>query len=218
MNCWYANGCNLIEPNCEKVCHRYLEMKYLIDHCGMPNADRYIKPLIPQQEDLAAYTRLKEIKDNILDFVNEGENLYIVSENFGNGKTTWSLKLLYKYFDEVWCGNGFKVRGYFVYVPEFLNNLSTFEFKQTEEYNKLVKALNNSDLVIWDDIASTQLTRQDHVHLTSFIDSRVIKGKSNIFTGNLLSEELKQAVGNRLHNRIWDSSEIVKLIGRGRRN
>ena len=118
----------------------------------------------------------------------------------------------------MWCGNGFKIRGYFVYVPEFLNNLSTFEFKQTEEYSRLVRALNESDLVIWDDIASTQLNRQDHINLTSFIDSRIIKGKSNIYTGNLLTDELKQAVGNRLHNRIWDSSEIVKLIGRGRRN
>lgn len=218
MNCWYAEGCNLIEPNCEKICHRYLQMKYLIDNCGMPNADKYIKPLIPEKEDLPAYTRLKEIKDNILNFVSEGNNLYIVSENFGNGKTTWSLKLLYKYFDEVWCGNDFRVRGYFVYVPEFLNNMSMFEFKGTPEYHQLVNALNNSDLVIWDDIASTPLSKSDHVNLTTFIDSRILKGKSNVFTGNLLSDELKEAVGNRLHNRIWDTSEIIKLVGRGRRN
>lgn len=218
MGCWYENGCNLYQPNCIKTCHRYLEMKYLIDNCGMPHADKYIKPLTPENIDLPAFKRLKEIKDNILCFVESGDNLYIVSENFGNGKTTWSLKLLYKYFDEVWCGNGFKVRGYFIYVPEFLNNLRMFEYKNSAEYQQVSKAIHNADVVVWDDIGANNLSNIDHTNLSSFIDPRIIKGKSNIFTGNLLSDELKLAVGNRLHNRIWDSSEVVKFIGRGRRN
>ena len=217
MDCWYQQGCKLYEPNCNKVCHRYLEMKYLISNCGMPNADKYIKPLTPEEVDLPAFMKLKELKDNILDFVNNGENLYIVSENFGNGKTTWALKLLYKYFDEVWCGNGFKVRGYFIYVPEFLNQLKIPEYKNSQEFIRLNKILRDTDLVVWDDIASSTLTNADHVNLSSIIDPRILKGKSNIFTGNLLSDELREAVGNRLHNRIWDSSEVIKFIGRGRR-
>ena len=217
MSCWYQQGCKLYNENCEKTCHRYLEMKYLIDNCGMPNADKYIKPLTPEEIDLPSFIELKNLKDDILNFVENGENLYIVSENFGNGKTTWSLKLLYKYFDEVWCGNGFKPRGYFIYVPEFLNQLKLIDFRNSSEYKNLCKIINTVDLVVWDDIASSNLTNSDHVNLSSFIDSRMLKGKSNIFTGNLLSEELRQALGNRLHNRIWDNSKIVKFVGRGRR-
>lgn len=217
MSCWYQQGCKLYKENCEKTCHRYLEMKYLIDNCGMPNADKYIKPLTPEEIDLPSFIELKNLKDDILNFVENGENLYIVSENFGNGKTTWSLKLLYKYFDEVWCGNGFKPRGYFIYVPEFLNQLKLIDFRNSSEYKNLCKIINTVDLVVWDDIASSNLTNSDHVNLSSFIDSRMLKGKSNIFTGNLLSEELRQALGNRLHNRIWDNSKIVKFVGRGRR-
>lgn len=217
MSCWYQQGCQLYRENCEKTCHRYLEMKYLIDNCGMPNADKYIKPLTPEEIDLPSFIKLKNLKDDILNFVENGENLYIVSENFGNGKTTWSLKLLYKYFDEVWCGNGFKPRGYFIYVPEFLNQLKLMDFRNSLEYKNLCRIINTVDLVVWDDIASSNLTNSDHVNLSSFIDSRMLKGKSNIFTGNLLSEELRQALGNRLHNRIWDNSKIVKFVGRGRR-
>lgn len=217
MSCWYQQGCQLYKENCEKTCHRYLEMKYLIDNCGMPNADKYIKPLTPEEIDLPSFIKLKNLKDDILNFVENGENLYIVSENFGNGKTTWSLKLLYKYFDEVWCGNGFKPRGYFIYVPEFLNQLKLIDFRNSSEYKNLCRIINTVDLVVWDDIASSNLTNSDHVNLSSFIDSRMLKGKSNIFTGNLLSEELRQALGNRLHNRIWDNSKIVKFVGRGRR-
>lgn len=217
MDCWYQQGCNLIEPNCQKTCHRFLEMKYLIDNCGMPTADKYIKPLTPEEDDVPSFLRLKEIKDNIVEFVNEGENLYIVSENFGNGKTTWSLKLLYKYFDEIWCGNGFRCRGYFIYIPEFLNQLSSYDFKSSAEYKKLFKILNSVDLVVWDDIGSTSLKGNEFNQLSMFIDSRALKGKSNIYTGNLLSEELREAIGNRLHNRIWDGSEVVQFVGRGRR-
>ena len=217
MSCWYQQGCQLYKENCEKTCHRYLEMKYLIDNCGMPNADKYIKPLTPEEVDLPSFVKLKNLKDDILNFVENGENLYIVSENFGNGKTTWSLKLLYKYFDEVWCGNGFKIRGYFIYVPEFLNQLKLMDFKNSSEYKNLCKILNTADLVVWDDIASSNLTNSDHVNLSSFIDSRMLKGKSNIFTGNLLSDELRQSLGNRLHNRIWDNSKVIKFVGRGRR-
>ena len=218
MECWYETGCNLYQPNCTKTCHRYLEMKYLIDHCGMPHADKYIKPLIPQDIDLAAFNRLKQIKDEIVSFVESGDNLYIVSENFGNGKTTWSLKLLYKYFDEVWCGNGFKLRGYFLYVPEWLNNMKNFDYKNTQEYNEVAKALHSADIVVWDDIGATTLNNNDIANLSAFIDPRIIKGKSNIFTGNLLSDDLRKSLGNRLHNRVWDSSEVIKFVGRGRRH
>ena len=217
MNCWYQQGCNLYFENCEKTCHRFLEMKYLIENCGMPDADSYIKPLIPENSDLQSYLRLNTIKENIVEFVNNGQNLYIVSEKFGNGKTTWSLKLLYKYFDEIWCGNGFKPRGYFIYVPELLNQLSSFAFKTSEDYKQLHKIITTIDLVIWDDIGCSKLSQNDCTNLSTLLDSRNLKRKSNIYTGNLLSEELREAIGTRLHNRIWDSSEIVKFVGRGRR-
>ncbi len=83
----------------------------------MRNATKYLKPITPKKIDIPSFDRLKTIKDNILPFVNDGKSLYISSNNLQTGKTTWSLKILYKYFDEIWAGNGFRIRGYFLYVP-----------------------------------------------------------------------------------------------------
>ena len=30
LKCWYEAGCNLKTDFCEKTCHRYLQMNYLI--------------------------------------------------------------------------------------------------------------------------------------------------------------------------------------------
>lgn len=189
-------------------------MSYLIANCGMPEADKYIKPLVPHKDDVASFLRLKHIKDHIVQFVEDGYNLYISSEKLGNGKTTWALKLLYKYFDEVWCGNGFVPRGYFIYVPEFLNKYS-FNYKTSEEFKDLSKLLKNVDLVIWDDIAYSKLTQLECTVLNTFIDYRLMKGKSNVFTGCLLGDNIKENMDERLYTRIWKDSEVVKFIGRG---
>ena len=132
LKCWYEAGCNLKTDFCEKTCHRYLQMNYLINNCGMKNADRFLKPISPAKIDVDAYLQLQEIKDNIVQFVEESRNLYIISHNLQTGKTTWSLKIMYKFFDEIWAGNGFVQRGYFIHVPEFVNN-SNFVEKEVEE-------------------------------------------------------------------------------------
>ena len=76
-------------------------MNYLINNCGMKNADRFLKPISPAKIDVDAYLQLQEIKDNIVQFVEESRNLYIISHNLQTGKTTWSLKIMYKFFDEI---------------------------------------------------------------------------------------------------------------------
>ena len=50
---------------------------------------KYSIDLYPDKEDYAAFSRLKEIKNNINDFVKNGKNILIYSKNTGNGKTEW---------------------------------------------------------------------------------------------------------------------------------
>ena len=95
IKCWYENGCHLKTDNCQKTCHRYLQMNYLINNCGMKDAHRFLKPIQPQKADVKAYTRLQQIKDNIVTFTENSCNLYIASQQLQSGKTTWSLKILY---------------------------------------------------------------------------------------------------------------------------
>jgi len=211
-DCWYKNVCEL---ECSNSCIRYLEMSYLISNSGIPLALQTPPKLEASKVDYEAYLRLQEIKDNIEDFVKEGKNLLIVSSTTGNGKTTWAIKLLLKYFDRIWAGNGFRKRGLFVHVPTLLAKIKNFEDTSLAEYKDL---LVNCDLVVWDDIASTGLSQYDYSQLLVFIDQRVLSKKANIFTSNATSEDdFVKAFGVKLTSRVVNTSEKIVFKGKDRR-
>ena len=216
--CWYAKTCDKYKKTgCDSSCIRYMEMHYLMNNSGIPRAQQYAKALIPSKQDIDAFMELKAIKDDIVQFVKNGESVYIYSENLGNGKTTWSIKLMQKFFDQVWAGNGFRVRGIFINVPTFLMKIKEGINRKDEDFETLRENLLKVDLVIWDDIASTKLSDFDHGMLLSYIDSRKLSGLSNIYTGNLADDKLADAIGNRLASRVWNDSQIVHFVGADRR-
>ena len=75
------------------------------------------------------------------------------------------------------------------------------------------------DLVIFDDIAVSGISQYDYNNLLMFIDNRILNGKNNIFTSNKTSKNsLEDTIGSRLASRIWDTSQIIELKGKDRRN
>lgn len=212
-NCWYKNVCG--QDNCTNSCVRFLEMQYLIDNSGIPVANQYPIQLVPDDIDYNVFCELADIKDNIVDFVQGKGKLYICSSNTGNGKTTWATKMMLRYFDEIWAGNGFRVRGLFLHVPTLLLKLKDFDNPLSEEYKQNILSC---DLVIWDDIASTGISNYDLSQLLMYIDSRNVNALSDIFTGNIVDEnQLSKIIGVRLASRIWNSSEVMILKGKDRR-
>ena len=190
-------------------------MKYLMDNSGIPKNRQIPKSLIADI-DLEPYSKLADIKADIVNFVNDGENLFICSKYTGNGKTSWALKLLLKYFDSIWAGNGFRVRGMFVNVPTLLLQLKNFNHPLSEEYKQ---NLMEADLIVWDEIASTSISTYDYGNLLMFLDYRFSAGKSNIFTSNATTQEdIEKSVGAKLTSRIWNCSEIVEFRGKDRRH
>lgn len=216
--CWYESVCGIRKEDCYKACTRYHEMKYLMDTSNIPRSRQLPSVLEPDVCDLTAFYRLAEIKDNIVDFVDNGKNLYIMSSTVGNGKTSWALKLILKYFDRVWDGNGFVPRGVFIHVPTFL--LKCKDFKNSDpEFEELKKLLLDVDLVVWDDIASTSTTEYDITQLLMYIDARSFSEKSNIYTGNIVDRDtMEKMLGAKLVSRIWGSNtEIIEFNGGERR-
>ena len=209
-DCWYRNVCTY--DYCTN-CIRYSEMKYLMENSGLPKK-KQVPIMLDGGRDKLAFHLLNDIKTDILRFVNRGESLYIYSEYTGNGKTSWAIKLLLKYFDSIWAGNGFRVRGYFQHVPSLFNVLKDF----SKSHNALKNTLETVDLVVWDDIAASKLSDYDIQQLLIIIDNRVSEGLANIYTGNLTSHEtLQKAVGDRLASRIWNMSTLVEFKGKDRR-
>lgn len=214
-NCWYKDVCNLNCSDCDS-CIRYLEMRYLLDNSGIPQQRQQPTVLTVSEEDYEAYCNLADIKDHIINFVENGCNLLICSEITGNGKTSWAIKLLLKYFNDIWAGNGFRVRGMFVHVPTLLLKLKNFNEPLSEEYKQ---NLMECDLVIWDDIASIDISKYDYSQMLSYIDYRLIDSKSNIFTSNRCTlEDFEEALGSKLASRIWNTSEVIRFYGKDRRS
>lgn len=216
--CWYKEVCSKYETEeCNPSCIRYMEMDFLMYNSNIPKNRQYSSPLIPSKQDYNSFVYLQDIKNDIVNFVNNGENVYIYSSNFGNGKTTWAIKLMQAWFDNIWAGNGFKCRGIFIHVPTFLSKIKDNINNRDFEFETLKSRLSNVDMVIWDDIASTKLSDFDHANLLTYIDQRNLQELSNIYTGNLECEELKNALGNRLSSRVWNNSLHVKFTGIDRR-
>lgn len=216
--CPYKDVCSIRDTyECNGGCIRYMEMHYLLSVSGVPKSKWIPMPLIPENMDVESFTRLKTIKDDILNFVNDGCSLYLYSNTTGNGKTSWAIKILLKYFDEVWCGNAFTPRGLFINVPHFLRMVTENVTNPTQEFKELKQLLISIDLVVWDDIGATKLSDYDHKNLLSFIDQRILAEKANIYTGNLAGEHLPDALGQRLASRVYYESSVVELKGQDRR-
>lgn len=211
--CWYKDVCLADVSMCEN-CIKFLEMQHLMETSGLPKARQCPQPLTAPVCDTDAYMRLAEIKSDIVDFVEQGKNLYIASGTTGNGKTSWAIKLLLRYFDQIWSGNGFNTRGLFVHVPTFL--LKAKDFKTTDpEFERLKKQLTKVDLVVWDDIASTNMSGYDYSQLLVYLDNRLLAKKANIFTGNFDSKSaLEQQMGQKLTSRVYGhDTEVVVFKG-----
>jgi DNA replication protein DnaC len=185
-------------------------MKYLVENSNIPSARWKNVQLIPGG-DIEAFFRLNEIKSHIEEWVKNGYNLYIYSDKFGNGKTSWSIKLMLSFFDRVWPGNAFRRRGLFVSVPEFLDRNREILNNRDNEFVQIRQDLIDCDLVIWDDITSVKLTDFQHSLLMNYIDARILAGKSNIFTGNVSEKKMSEFVGGRLSSRICNGSEVVQF-------
>lgn len=193
-----------------------MEMMFLMEESNLPEARRRPIKLLAGK-DRESFIQLSKIKSNIREWVQQGNNLYIYSPNFGNGKTSWSIKLLLAYFNSIWAGNGFRRRGIFISVPEFLDRNREVISNRDEEFIKLRNDMLRCDLVIWDDMTSTKLTDFNHSMLLNYIDARVLSNKSNIFTGNSDYALMSEYLGGRLASRIWNASEVVEFVDADKR-
>ena len=212
--CWYKDTCS---DDCSK-CAVFFQMNWQMEHSGLPKAkQRTISLQIDDDnaEDMQAFVRLKEIKTNIVDFVEHGKNLYICSEYTGNGKTSWAIKMLHTYFHYTAVGNYDNLKGMFVSTTDLLLRLKDFNNPLSQSYRD---KLENVDLVIWDDIALTNISQYDYTQFYNIIDKRMLAEKSNIFTTNCTNpDRLAELLGAKIASRIYYTSEVIELKGKDRR-
>lgn len=167
--------------------------------------------------DREAFKRLKEIELNIENNVLSGFNLYIYSKKVGNGKTSWAIKLLNAYIDKIWYKSGGECRCLFINVPNFLISMKENFSQRVSTIEHIKNNILSADLVVWDDVATKGCTVFETETLLNYINGRINMGKANIYTSNVVGEELRECVGDRLYSRIENSSEVITFNGSDKR-
>ena len=210
MNCWHRRVCYGGEPDCESTCIKFKEMKHLLENSGLPK--QYQGPVTIKDSDIdqEEYELLNEIANDVVNFVQGGENLIIMSKNTGNGKTTWAIKLLTKYLDKIAVGNALRDRAMFVSFTDFKMRCKDFN---NREFDLVAyrKKLETVDLVVWDDIADTELTDYEYRVFMQIIEKRLQNKLSNIYTSNMVGRELETYIGKRLYSRVVVGSVQVEF-------
>lgn len=216
-NCFLYNQCNHID--CNKFCLRKFKVDYLYNEALLSETQRVHQILLIDSDgtDTQQFQHLKDIENNIVDFIKTGNNLYIYSKNCGNGKTSWALRLLQTYVNKIWSKSELTCRCLFINVPRFLLALKDNISDKSDYVQHIKDNVLNCDLVIWDEIGSKGLSQFEHEHILSMINARIDLNKSNIYTSNLSNEELHNSVGDRLYSRIVNYSDSVELFGADKR-
>lgn len=220
-NCYLSSSCKLGEctytelPN---TCLRFFKIDFLFNKALLSeNCKKDIKLILDADgTDQQEYEQLSNIQKNIKSFVSNGNNLYICSNTPGNGKTSWAVKLLKAYLMKIWPESKLECKALFINVPRFLIELKSNISKKSEYIEYINEHITSVDLVVWDDIATKSATEFEHEHLLSLLDNRLFNKKSNIFTSNVMSNNLSTLIGDRLASRI-NSSLIVEFRGKDKR-
>lgn len=215
--CWLYNQCNHID--CDKDCKRRIKLDYLYNQALITDKQRiYISLRVDKDNsDLAVFKQLKTIETNIIEFVEKGSNLYISSTICGNGKTSWSLRLLQAYFNKIWYYSNLECKALFINIPKFLLAIKDNITDKLDYITHIKENILTADLVIWDDIGNKTITQFESDNLLSMIDGRINQGKSNIFTSNLSNKEMHQFLGDRLTSRIINTSINIYFKGADKR-
>lgn len=216
--CWYKKICDCSKCG-ETFCIRHYKMDCLVSMACLEGNQRYPIRLVLDSDkvDKEAFLQLKEIQQNIHNFIATGKNLFIYGENTGNGKTEWAKKLILSWFDSIWSTTELECRGLFVSLPKLLAAQKSNISKENEYFQYINENITKADVVIWDELNFKDMSGFEHDYIFEKIDERISTGKSNIFTTNFPIDVTAKKLGTRLSSRILGKSVKIELRGKDKR-
>lgn len=210
-NCWFKDNCeNYKTDNCNQFCRRYKYLHYQANHSLLKPAQQYPAKLIVPKNDTQVYTRLTNIRADIVNYVQSGNNLVLMSKTCGVGKTTWMTKLAMQYMSKIQDNE--KPRVLFLNCAKFAimqKNMCAGYVHKDLPY--ILDNIERVDLVVWDDLAITDLTSYDFLNLYVYINDRMDSKKSNFFTLNCGDKTISEVIGPRLYSRVVLGSEVLEF-------
>ncbi len=202
------------KQGCDVSCPIQPEFYFLLDSSNVPKKYLGQTVLYPTDNDVEAFITLRNIKEDIENFVLDGRTLYLWSKAAGTGKTSMACKMLKSYLAYICIGNGFQERAYFSYIPTMLLTMKDFDHR--EQRQELVDILKTRELVVLDDIGAVKNTEYDRILLSDIINTRYNNQLATIYTSNISPQELSVVVEPRLGDRMC-SDLVIEITGNGRR-
>lgn len=216
IDCWYYDdsqvGCLKAQGSawCDENCPIYKTVLSHFKKSNLPEKYWYPFTLHNVEVDKLEIKKLVSIRDNLSEFVNAGKNLLLQSDKCGNGKTSWGIKLLQRQIDIHHKGSSWSFPpAFFIYTPSLLLMGRDSISNKNSNFQMFKMYLENSDLVLFDDIGCINLKDYDLLVLSTIIEARILNGLSSIFTTNLKENSLKEVLGERLYDRIFRLSEVI---------
>lgn len=218
--CKNANICKHIETEkCVLNCYWYYASNALYKVSEIPQSWRKEIKLVPEEVDLQMFTVCKQYENAVLEHVGHGNGLFIYSNSVGNGKTSWAMKILQRYIQEL-SMTGVRVAGpraYYVNVSELFETLR-MNMENKDVTIKIEKAIQNADLVVFDDIGVEVPSNWVKNKLYNYINYRYMNGKSMIVTSNLSFDQLGAKLDKRIADRLAEKCRPIHLRGISRRH
>lgn len=200
--------------------------KFALENSYLPRY-QWVEDSLIAGSDAMQYARLRDIRENLYDFLNgDVNNLILCSENLGNGKTSWAVKLMLTYI-ELQKGklndideNLIDINNYdfciFCQSVPFLVEMKQFgsNKKGYEMYNRLC----NTQLAVIDDLGATPMSQYDYNIIYAILEKRLFAGRPTIITTNFVNKYMSEKeLGVRLSDRIWNNSEVIEFKSKGSR-
>lgn len=217
-DCWIKERCKKY-GDCNAFCMKLFKLDALYQNALVSLKQRQHKELRVDADgtDSDKFRQLKEITTNIEQFVEEGNTLYIHSQNTGNGKTSWALRCIEAYFEAIWWKADIVCKALFVNVPSFMLALKANISKPDANVEYIQENIMTCNLLVLDEIGIKTSTTFEMEHLLNIVNRRIDLGKATIYTSNLTDIELQEKLGDRLYSRIANSTYNIEFNGQDKR-
>lgn len=208
--CWFKNSKFCENANCDIVCKYYDNLHQIFMLSNLPEQYWFKLAIFPNIDD-NSYKRLAQIKDDIDNWGQNGNNLYIWSSNYQNAKTSWEIKLIQSYAN---CFIEYHFDKPLIYFLPYIDLQDAFQgqVNDPDKFNKLKDVLFDTELVAWDniDLICNNVKLQELVGL--ILDKRMMNKKSNIFTSHISPQQFNNLCQNKLLGSKITLCESIQFI------
>ena len=184
----------------------------LFEHSGLPK--KFFEPqiLVERKADIECWQWLEDVRNNIVEEVQNGLSIVITSSILGNGKTSWAVRLLQRYLAETALDGRMVEKGMFVVSAQLLTEFGDYNYFQTmQEFLERFERLKTCELLVIDEIGGGSLTKASYPYLYDLVNYRVDNNLSTVYTTNYTDEEIIDLLGQRLYSRIYDTSVVLEF-------